>query len=356
MDSRERVALALDRREADRVAVCDSPWATTVERWRREGLPTDVAPEEFFDFEIVALPWGDMTLRLEREVIEETDDYIIERNTNGAVVKNWKHSTSTPELIGFTLDSPAAWARLKGRLAYSDDRLAIAECRRVYEQARAKGKYIVFPAATGYDLLSSIVGPSTLLPAMVTDPDWVADMLATWTDLILACAEELLVRGVDFDGAFLCNDMGYRDRPFFSNAVYRALIKPHDRRLCDFFHSHGKKVILHSCGYVEPFIPDLIDAGFDCLQPLEVKAGMDLLALKKRYGDRLAFMGGVDVRTMSGPPEVREKEIATKVGLGKIGGGYIFHSDHSVPDDVSFEQYCDVIRLVREYGVYEKHR
>ena len=75
--------------------------------------------------------------------------------------------------------------------------------------------------------------------------------------------------------------------------------------------------------------------------------------LKKKYGDKLAFMGGIDVRTMSAEdPKIIEEEIKTKVSFAKQGGGYIYHSDHSVPDDVSFEQYKRVIELVHKYGRY----
>lgn len=352
MDGRERFLAALEHREADRVAIHDNPWFTTTERWHREGLPGDVTPEEYFAFEMVHLPWGDASLRLEREVVDETDEYIVERNTNGALIRNWKHATSTPELIDHTLTSREAWEELKPRLAFAEDRLTLDGCRETYDGAREKGRFIVFGSVVGYDRLSSVVGPGTLLPALKTDPDWVSEMVAAWADLNVAAAEVILARGFDFDGAFLYDDMGYRGTPFFSNGVYRAVLKPHHKRMCDFFRGRGKKVLLHSCGYVAPLIPDLVEAGFDCLQPLEVKAGMDLLALKKEYGDHLAFMGGIDVRAMSASPEVRENEIRTKVGAAKRGGGYIFHSDHSVPDDVSFEQYCDVIRLVKEYGAF----
>jgi uroporphyrinogen decarboxylase len=89
------------------------------------------------------------------------------------------------------------------------------------------------------------------------------------------------------------------------------------------------------------------------LQPLEVKAGMDLVKLKRMWGDRLSFMGGIDVRAMADPdPAVIEREIAEKVSVAKAGGGYVYHSDHSVPDNVSFEQYQRVIELVRRYGSY----
>ena len=120
-----------------------------------------------------------------------------------------------------------------------------------------------------------------------------------------------------------------------------------------FFHEHDMPVILHSCGNVTEMIPDLLEIDLDCLNPLEVKAGMDLVGLKKQYGDKLAFMGGIDVRAMADPdPSVIENEIRTKLPVAKQGGGYIYHSDHSVPSNVSFEQYKRVIELVREYGGY----
>ena len=128
---------------------------------------------------------------------------------------------------------------------------------------------------------------------------------------------------------------------------------PAHKLICEVFKARGKPMILHSCSYVTEFIPLFIEAGFDCLQPLEVKAGNDLVALKQQYGDRLAFMGGIDVRAMAHPdPAVIENEIATKVPVAKQGGGYIFHSDHSVPDNVSFAQYCRVMELVAHYGQF----
>ena len=100
--------------------------------------------------------------------------------------------------------------------------------------------------------------------------------------------------------------------------------------------------------------PLIIETGFDCIQPIEVKAGNDLVKLKKDYGDQLSFMGGIDVRAMASPdPDDILREISSKIPIAKQGGGYIYHSDHSVPSNVSFEQYCRVIELVNEYGKYD---
>jgi hypothetical protein len=81
---------------------------------------------------------------------------------------------------------------------------------------------------------------------------------------------------------------------------------------------------------------------------------MDLIELKGKYGDKLSFMGGIDTRLMSDPDKTKiEQEIKTKIEVAKKNGGYIYHSDHSIPNIVSFQDYCLVMKLVKKYGVYE---
>jgi uroporphyrinogen decarboxylase len=111
-------------------------------------------------------------------------------------------------------------------------------------------------------------------------------------------------------------------------------------------------VVLHSCGNVKALIPMFIEAGVKCLQPLETKAGMDLFQLKKDYGKHITLMGGIDVRKMALGGKELEEEVVEKITFAKKGGGYIYHSDHSIPDNVSFPDYERVISLVKEYGKY----
>ncbi len=351
MNSRERVLAALHHRQPDRVPYTDNPWSTTLERWRAEGFAADADPAEFFGYDFAGFG-ADPGFLFPEEVLEETDETITKRDHNGVVMMNWKHRTSTPMLISHLCATPAAWAGLKRRVAWKPERVNwddAARCRRF----REKGKFVPFMSAIGYDLLSTIVGPETLLPAMLDEPEWVCDMFRTFTDLAIASAEEMTAGGFEFDGAFVFDDLGYRNGTFFSTDLYREMLQPEHRRLCDYFHGRGWKVILHSCGNVTAHVPALIDAGFDCLQPLEVKAGMDLFRLKKDFGDRLAFMGGLDVRAMADPdPAAIEREIRTKMEVAKVGGGYIAHSDHSIPDNVSLAQYRRTVDLIRENGCY----
>jgi len=178
-------------------------------------------------------------------------------------------------------------------------------------------------------------------------------MFMTDARLCAAIAEEMMERGLEFDAGWVMDDLGYKHRGFFPPAVYREQLMPAHKLICDVFKSRGLPMLLHSCGYVMEFIPDFIECGFDVIQPLEVKAGNDMLGLKREYGDVLAFMGGIDVRAMAErDPRAIEREIAEKLPPMKQGGGYIYHSDHSVPDNVSFAQYQRVMELVAEYGQY----
>ncbi len=359
MTSRERVRLALEHKEADRVAIHDGPWGTTIARWHKEGLPQGVSPHDFFHYEFAGAG-PDLSLRLPTEKIDETDEYVVQRGANGAVHRNWKGKTSTPELVDFTIKSRRDWDAHKGKLVYDESRLNWENVKKAHENARAKGLFLTFGGGIGYDHNSaSLLGPVRLLTAIVEEPDWVREIFMMQAELGVAIVEELFARGIDFDAAFYYDDLGYRNGLFFSPRAYREVLQAAHCRYLEPFKRRGLPCILHSCGNVTELVPDLLDSGWTCLQPLEVKAGMDLLGLKKKYGDVLAFMGGIDVRKMAAAekdPKALEKEIRTKVSLAKKGGGYIYHSDHSVPDNVSFASYQRVIELVHKHGAYRKPR
>jgi len=352
MDARDRVLLALQHREADRVPISDFPWSTTEERWHREGLPAGVSAAEYFGFDLWGF-WGDNSLQLEPRTVEEGADYTVTTGTDGQTVRNWKGRTSTPELVDFAITSRARWEEVKPSMRYNDRRLDWTAVRRGYEQARSRGLFVYLGFGPGFTKTCNMVGPERCLLAMVEDPEWVADMFLTDARLCAAIAEHVLAAGLDVDAGWLFDDLGFKHKGFFSPDLYRRLLLPAHRLVCDVFRRHGKPVLLHSCGYVTEFVPAFIEAGFACLQPLEVKAGNDLLGLKSRYGERLALMGGIDARAMADPdPAVIEREIAAKVPAAMRGGGYLFHSDHSVPDNVSFAQYCRVMELAQRYGRY----
>ena len=351
MSSRERITTILRHGIPDRIGIVDMFWPSTVIRWRQEGLPAGVSPEDHFGLEIRRIDW-DRSLMLPAEMLEETPDYRITRNGNGMVAKNWVDTSSTPELIEFLLTGRDDWDRYKDRLAPSDDRVDWAAVDRDYRRWRSEGHFIAFSAMPGYEDIWRLVGPENALMAMASDPDWVREMSDATASLTIAMARRVLDRGIELDGAWIWDDLGYRNGLLYGRRSYRDLIMPGHRAVCDFFHSRGLPVILHSCGQVTAALDLLVEAGFDCLQPLEVKAGMDVRAVKRDWGDRLTLMGNIDVRLMSGDAAVLAAEITDKLAIAKVGGGYIYHSDHSVPHTVSYEEYRRTLALVHANAWY----
>ena len=339
-------------KEADRVPIIDSPWGSTIERWKREGMPADADPARFFGYELTGNIFTDNSPQYPSKVIEETDDYVIATSGWGATLKNWKHKTSVPDFLDFKIVDRNSWAEAKERMKPTPDRVNWKYLEENYPKWQKDGVWICAHGWFGYDPFASwIVGTVRMLMAMVEDPDWVRDILNTALDVQLKLLGMVWDKGYKFDCFVHPDDLGYRNGLFFSPQTFRDVVKPVHKRAYAWMHDRGVFTMMHSCGNILAVVPDLIEIGLDGLNPIETKAGMDLIEIKKLYGDKLVLQGGIDVRKMSKPDEI-EDEIRTKVTFAKKNGGYVYHSDHSVPDDVSFENYKRVMELVRKYGAY----
>jgi uroporphyrinogen decarboxylase len=352
MNSRERVRLVLQHCEPDRVPIHDSPWQATVDRWRTEGLPSGVSPTDYFDYELVGYG-ADTSPQFPVEVVSQDDEYIVERNSFGGIRKNHRDYSTTPMIVDYPCRSRGDWEKIKPRLKPSDYRVDWVSSLQSCCRERSRGRFVTYDAAVGYDKIQSYVASERLLKAVIMEPEWVKDMYWTDAKLAMEMCGRMINGGFKFDGAFLFCDLGYRGGLFFSPKYYEDQLHPVFKELCRYFHSHGMQVFLHCCGRVKDLISYFIEEGIDCLQPVEVKAGMDLVELKGKFGDKISFMGGIDVRLMAlDDPKPIEREIREKIAVAKVGGGYIYHSDHSVPKNVSFQQYKRVIELVKKYGRY----
>jgi uroporphyrinogen decarboxylase len=146
--------------------------------------------------------------------------------------------------------------------------------------------------------------------------------------------------------------MGYKNHQFFSLKTYRELLKPVHKRAIDWAHAKGVKAHLHSCGDINPFIPELVEIGLDGLNPLEVKAGMDPVHIKQAYGEDLLLHGGINA-VLWDDMEALEPEMRRIVPILKENGGYIFSSDHSVPSSVSLEDFRHAVSLAKTLGAYD---
>lgn len=353
MTSYERFKRMYEHREADRVPMGAGPWASTIARWEREGLPKGVHIQEYFGLDRGGgLPGMDTTPRFPREVIEETDTYIIDRDAWGTTKKNWKPVSSTPLGIDHLIKDADSWYKAKERMTPSQDRVAWVQLDETYKQLRRQEAWIVAAPMFGYDIVNArIVGTETLLLAMAADPEWVMDILNHLCDLALALLDMVWDAGYPFDELSWFDDMGYRNGLLFSKRMWHEMVQPYQVRTIEWAHRHGIKANLHSCGNIMELVPDLVEMGLDGLNPLEVKAGMDPLGIKRDYGDRLLLCGGLDVRRWDVYEEA-EADICEKLPVLKASGGYVFGPDHSVPDSISLDTFRRIVELGKRAGRY----
>ena len=352
MTTYERFSRMFAHREADRIPIIDDIWAGTLRRWQEEGMPSGMDWRDYFDVDKVERIGVDITPRYEQKLIEETDRYIIYTTPWGVTLKQFKELDSTPEFLDYTVTTPEAWADAKARMTLEDDRIPWDWLKNNYDRCRAEGCWIEASFWFGFDVTHSwMCGTETVLIAMYEEPDWVKDMFDTYLDRCIALFERIWDAGYRFDAITWPDDMGYKGTTFFSNEMYRELLRPTHARAVKWAHDRGIYARLHSCGNVMTRVDDLVEIGIDCLNPLEVKAGMKPLFLKEKYGDRLTLHGGINAVLWSDRDAI-VAEIENTVPKLKENGGYIFSSDHSVPNSVSLENMKAIIGAVKKAGTY----
>lgn len=367
LTSKERVRKLLVFEEPDRIARADGFWEDTLARWRAEGLPPEVDPSDYFDFDFDWL-YLDASLRLPEKLLEETDEYTIREDKHGFIAKQWKGRAGALGYLDHKVKTRRDWERLKPRLAVDfggASRINTIsyftpfvqwptweEMVARFREMRQRQRYILLMVYGPHEATWRKHGFEATLMDYALDPGFLADMSRTHMDLVIATLEKAQTYGIKPDGILMAEDLGINTGLMLSPKAYDQVLFPEHRRLGDYLHAHGIHYFIHSDGDIRRLIPRLIDAGIQVLQPLEAKAGLDVRQLKEQYGKNLAFMGNIDVRKMAASSAELEEEVRSKLEVAMRGGGYIYHSDHSVPPTVSLQQYRELMRLLDVYGRY----
>ena len=151
------------------------------------------------------------------------------------------------------------------------------------------------------------------------------------------------------------DDLGTNHGPFMSPKTYQRFFKPRHTKLCKFTKDHSKMhTFLHSCGSINKLMPDLIECGYDIINPVQINsADMDPVDLKKKYGDKITFWGGgADTRNVlnkASPSEVR-KHVTKLLEIFSPGGGFIFNTIHNILPDVPPENIIAMFEAVEKFN------
>jgi hypothetical protein len=240
-----------------------------------------------------------------------------------------------------------------------------AEARRRSEETD-HGVVLTPPGTWGYGDAMIVPGPSLRHPRGIRDPeewlmsyaarpDYVSAVFERQTEITLANLERLAAAvGQHGQVVVVCDaDLGHQRGLLFSPATYRRLLAPHYRRINALIHERTSwKTFKHACGSIRDLIPDLIEDGFDILNPVQTSADrMDPRELKREFGGRVVFWGGgVDTqRTLPfGTPDEVYREVRERIDIFNDGGGYVFAAVHNIQANVPVPNLLAMFEAIRD--------
>ncbi len=365
----DRMNKALRHQEPDRVPISDFFWGGFIRRWRQElGLPADANPYYHYDLDwIVTVPNMDPHIMSFQTLKEDSEEVVVRTGFETTIRKrfdlpmpeqvSWETDT-LEKLEAFEFDDP----RNRRRYFTGGDN-QIAGVGDGFERNTGPWIETVKSLHPDFPVYGSMIEASECVTRMLGQLNtmmWIGEypkrfgkQLLRIGEFYYQCAEaEIEAAAGLLDGFVIWGDVAYRNGMFFSPDYWREYFKPTVKAIIELCHRHNLPVIYHGCGNVQCILRDFIGMGLDGYNPLEAKAGLDVVALRKELGHRLAFCGNSDIRVWErGNPEEIRREVLHRLQAAR-GGGFVFQSDHSVASDVSGQTYDYIVQLVREYGRY----
>ncbi len=371
MNRRERVLAALNHRQPDRVPIDfgghrSSGIAATAYPKLRRALGLEERPIRVYDAvqqlavvdEDVLDRFGVDTIELGRAFDEDVDwfDWELPDDTIYFEQCYWPfldedNLDRLPEALAENM-----WCAVQtppGPLATGEDGLRrLAEGARRLRQQTDRAIIGLF----GGNLLEIgqfLYRIDNFLMLLAGNPDRAGEFLRRLTEVHLTNLEKFLgAVGPYIDIVLFSDDLGSQNGPQISPAMYRELLQPHHARMWRRAKELADvKVMLHCCGGIRPVMEDLIDAGMDTTNPVQITcAGMDAAELKRDFGNRLTFWGGgCDTRHMlsHGTPEEIQQHVHEQLSILQAGGGFVFQQVHNILADVPPENVIAMFDAVR---------
>jgi len=289
-------------------------------------------------------------------IVAEDERIVTYTNGDGQILRIFKYSTRMPTFLDWPIKDRATWKEYKKRLDPSTPERWPADWNAYVREMNKLGEETPIALEVGgfYGYLREWVGTERILYMFYDDPGLIEGMMEQMLYLETEVIKRV-VKDIRVDQATFWEDMCYKAGPLISPTMVRKFMMPRYKKITDLLHSHGVDVVfLDSDGNVEQLIPLWLEAGINYIWPFEVAAGNDAVAMRKKYGKDLIIGGTIDKRALAKGKEAIREEVMSKVPFLLEQGGYFPSVDHLVPPDVTFENYCYYINLMRDVAGLEK--
>jgi len=379
MNPRQRFQATMHFQPRDRSPICDFGfWDETFEAWYAQGLPRSVdrtTTDDHFGMDplwncvlspestalIVPADPSRTVLQgvcvglipeFEPLVVEDRGDARVIQQPDGVRVLKKKSTSSVPLHLGHLLVDRESWRQhYLPRLDPDDPRRYPdnwEQCAALWRDQQRELP-IFLSGGSFYGWIRNWMGLEGASLAVYDDPAWFEEMVTAAADCVIGVLTRVLETGGRFEGCSLWEDMCYNRGPLLGPAQFRRYLVPHYRRLTDLLHRHGVDVVWVDCdGKIDELIPLWLEAGVNCMFPIEVGTwGGDAIALRRHYGKDVLMMGGFDKNILARDKTAIEAEVRRLAPLVEEGG-YIGFCDHRVPPNVPLENYVHYLKTVRE--------
>lgn len=357
MNSRELFTNIMSFKKPDRTPLWDVEGVAeqAVRKWcRDEGFPLQMSGSEAFDYDgrLFTLNLGDQPPipAFVPKTLSLDEDYHVYTDYFGFVTKTQRKWSITPThnmYIGAPLSTMEDWQAMKKRYNPSDiQRYPVYWGKEYFDYLNASSSPVTLgmnwgPARgikNGY-----MFGFDRYMELLVEEPEILEDIFEFWADFLINFLKGFIGQ-LKLDAFYFKEDgMGFKNSTMVSPGMFRKIYMPYMRRVVDFLHTNGVKVIgYYSSGNLRPLIPSFLETGINLLVPMECAAGMDAVELRKEYGKDLLMIGNIAKEAvMAGKTEI-DREVLRKVSYLMEKGGYIPALDDLIMPDMMYEnvKYC----------------
>ncbi len=312
------------------------------EEWAAQGATQeelDMSCYRYRDGHFGHLPaWTGWMGGCEERIVEETDEHIIGIDRRGRHVKLAKKAATLPLPMDYPVKTMQDWLNIKHHYEFSEERFG-----KGWEQAArdiaAADSLVAVNIPGGFDEPRELMGEEHLCIAYYEQPELVHDILQT----IAETAHRVLDRvsaTVKIDALFVHEDMAGKGGPLAGPRQVLEFIKPYYRRVWDLLQSRGARLFYQdSDGDMNGIIPAMIESGVNFMYPMEPAAGMDIVAVRRKYGKLLAVMGGIDKHVIRRSRAEITAELEYKIPPMVATGGCVLALDHRIPNGTPLDSY-----------------
>lgn len=373
MTEKERFIAALTFRPVDKYPLNPGGGReSTIARWRTEGLPEEFAgnPNGYIIHELLGIPsepageWSGfyadtrMIPWFEEKVLKHENGHYIVRDWMGAVTEisdkyDYTYIRNAKDFVtrkwhSFPVKNREDWLQMRTRYDPRDPSRLPANLAEVGKIA-ARSSIPTYLNVNGpFWQMREWMGMENLCMTFIDDPDLVEEMCSFWGDFIADMLEQILPL-VPITSFRFSEDMAYKVHSMISPAMTRQFLLPVYKKWISICRRYSVPVIdVDSDGYIAELIPIWIEAGVNACDPMEVAAGNDIVAYRREFGYKMAFVGGIDKRAIAAGGDTMKRELYRVIPPLLEKGGFIPTCDHGVPPDISFPNYIEYTRLLAE--------